>query len=194
VAAELAALLAVSAVSHGDRVGMLGFTDRVETFLPPAKGTRHVLRLLREVLAFEPTAPGTNLTVALDFLHRVLRRRAVVFLISDFLDVGFENAFRRTARRHDLTAARITEARELDWPAIGLVQLEDAETGKQFLIDTRDAQFRAAFAQRVALRRQEFRRMAQAAHVDIIDTDTRGHHAEALVKFFQIRERRWRRG
>src|SRR5258707_805546 len=135
-AAELAALLALCAVSNNDRVGLIAFTDEVERFVPPNKGPRHVLRLLRDILAFEPHRPGTDLSVALDYLNKVQRRRAIVFLLSDFLSSGFEHAFRRAARKHDLIAVRTADPREQDWPAAGLVRLEDAETGKKFTIDT----------------------------------------------------------
>jgi uncharacterized protein (DUF58 family) len=193
-AAEVAALLAVAAVGNGDRVGLAGFTATVERYVPPAKGTRHALRVLRDVLAFEPAGKGTDLAAALDFLTRVHRRRAVLFVVSDFLDAGFDRAFRRAARRHDLIAVRVADPRERDWPAAGLVQLEDAETGRQLLIDAGDAGFRAAFAGRAADRRRAFDRLARSAGVDVIDADTGGGHADALVKFFRLRERRRRRG
>jgi uncharacterized protein (DUF58 family) len=194
VAAELAALLTVSAVGNGDRVGLAGFTNTVERYVPPAKGARHALRVLRDVLAFEPAGRGTDLGAALDFLGTVRRKRAVVFLFSDFLDAGFEPAFRRTARRHDLIAVRISDPRELEWPAAGLVQLEDAETGRQLLVDTGDPGFRAAFAARAAERRKAFDRLARSAGVDVIDADTGGDHADALVRFFRLRETRRRHG
>src|SRR3954464_6231593 len=112
VAAELAAVLAFSAISNNDRVGLVQFTDRVERFVPPGKGTRHVLRLIRDILFFTPEHSGTSLRDGLDFLNRVQRRRAVVFLFSDFLDQGFERAYKRAGRRHDLVAVRITDPRE----------------------------------------------------------------------------------
>src|SRR5262249_17159239 len=136
VAAELAAVLAFSAIANNDRVGLIQFTDRVERFVPPRKGTRHVLRPIRDVLFFQPDRTGTSLGEGLDFLNRVQRRRAVVFLFSDFFDRGFEKAFKRTGRRHDLVAVRLTDPREEEMPAVGLVELEDAETGAQLLLDT----------------------------------------------------------
>jgi uncharacterized protein (DUF58 family) len=127
VAAELAALLALCAVSNNDRVGLIGFTDVIERFVPPNKGPRHVLRLLRDVLAFEATHAGTNLTTALDYVTKVQRRRAIVFFISDFFGTGYDRAFRRAARKHDLIAVRTTDARERTWPAAGLVRGSQAE-------------------------------------------------------------------
>jgi len=207
VAAELAALIAFAAVGNNDRVGLLAFSDRVERYVPPNKGTRHVLRLLRDILFFEPEHSGTNLTAALDYLNKVHRRRAIVFLLSDFLDApapagpaadpppaAFADAFRRAARKHDLIAVRTSDPREQDWPAAGLVRLEDAETGRQLLIDTGDRRFRAAFAARAAARRAAFTRLARSARVDVIDVSTDGNHFDALVRFFRLRERRRRGG
>src|SRR5258708_2509875 len=119
VIAELAAVLAFNAVSNNDKVGLIAFTDRVERLVPPRKGSRHVLRLIRDVLFYQPEHGGTALREAFDFLNRILHRRAIVFLLSDFLDRGFERAFKRTARHHDLIAIRITDAREEDLPAVG---------------------------------------------------------------------------
>src|SRR5436309_7996540 len=133
VAAELAAVLAFSAISNNDKVGLIVFTDRVERFVPPRKGTRHVLRLIRDILFFQPTRPGTSLKEGVDFLNRVLHRRAIVFLLSDFLDTGFEKAFKRTGKRHDLIAVPISDPRENELPVVGLLQMEDAETGRQLL-------------------------------------------------------------
>src|SRR5262249_19290880 len=129
VAAELAAVLAFSAISNNDRVGLVQFTDRVEHFLPPRKGTRHVLRLIRDVLFRQPRRRGTSLRESLDYLNRVLRRRAIVFFFSDFQDRDYELPFKRTARRHDLIAVRVSDPREQDLPPVGLVEFEDAESG-----------------------------------------------------------------
>src|SRR6516225_5810861 len=128
VAAELAAVLAFSAIANNDRVGLIQFTDRVEHFLPPRKGTRHVLRLIRDILFFQPEHRGTALREALDYLNRVLRRRTIVFLFSDFIDRDYEQSFKRTGRRHDLVAVRVTDPREEELPAVGLVEFEDTET------------------------------------------------------------------
>jgi uncharacterized protein (DUF58 family) len=193
VAAELAALLALCAVSNNDRVGLIAFTDAVERFDPPNKGPRHVLRLLRDVLAFEPLRKGTNLTAALDYVTKVQRRRAIVFVISDFLGEGYERSFRRAARKHDLIAIRTTDARERTWPGVGLVRLEDAETGQQVLVDGADRRTQTLFAQRVA-EQAAFERLAQGSQVDVIDVGTDGKHFDALLGFFRKRERQRRHG
>jgi len=190
--AELAAVLAFAAVVHNDRVGLLGFTDRVERYVRPEKGPRHALRLLRDVLYFEPERPGTDLAAALDHLNRVHRKRAIVFLFSDFLDSGFDDGFRRAARRHDLIAVRVNDPLELTWPAAGLVPLQDAETGEQILIDSNSQAFRTAFAERANARRAAFTRLARGAQVDLIDISTDGKHFDALLKFFRLRDRRRR--
>jgi uncharacterized protein (DUF58 family) len=191
--AELAALLSLCAVSNNDRVGLIGFTDIIERFVPPNKGPRHVLRLLRDVLAFEPTRTGTDLTVALDYITKVQRRRAIVFLISDFFGRDYERSFRRAARKHDLIAVRTTDPRERTWPATGLVRLQDAETGRQILVDTADRRVREAFALRVS-ERASFTKMAQGSQAEVIEISTDGNHFDSLLSFFRRRDRRRRPG
>src|SRR5689334_6036683 len=146
VAAELAAVLAFSAISNNDKVGLIAFTDRVERFVPPRKGTRHVLRLIRDVLFYQPQHRRTSVQQALDYLNRVVHRRVIVFLLSDFLDRGYEKSLKRTGRRHDLVAVRITDPREEELPAVGLLELEDAETGERELVDTYSKAARDEFA------------------------------------------------
>jgi uncharacterized protein (DUF58 family) len=193
VAAELAAVLAFSAVSNNDRVGLLQFTDRVERFVPPRKGTRHVLRLIRDVLFYQPQRRGTSLREGLDYLNRVLHRRTIVFLMSDFLDRDFEGAFKRTGRRHDLIAVRITDPGEEDLPAVGLLQVEDAESGRPLLLDTASRAVRQAYAAGAARRREALRQLARSARTDLIEVSTDGGHLDALIRFFRLRERRLRR-
>lgn len=190
VAAEIAALLAFCAISNNDKVGLVVCSDGVEKYVPPRKGTRHALRIIRDILFFEPRRPGTCLRAGLDFLNRVLRRRAIVFFFSDFLDQGYEKAFRRTGRRHDLVALALSDPRELTLPAAGLIELEDAETGRALLIDTARADFRKAFEDRGRLRRDALRLLARAARIDLIEVGTDGNHLDALSRFFHLRERR----
>jgi uncharacterized protein (DUF58 family) len=193
VAAEVAAVLAFSAITNNDKVGLVGFTDRVERFIPPRKGIRHVLRLIRDVLFFHPAGRGTCLGEALDYANRVLRRRAILFLLSDFLDEGFEKAFKRTGRRHDLIAIRIADPREDELPRVGLLAIEDAETGRHLVLDTFSRQVREAFADRARQRRRSLRQLARASRVDLIEVSTDGGHLDALIRFFRLRERRLRR-
>jgi uncharacterized protein (DUF58 family) len=193
VAAEVAAVLAFSAITNNDKVGLVAFTDRVEKFIPPRKGARHVLRLIREVLFFQPEHRGTSLKSALDYVNKVLHRRAIIFLLSDFLDTGYERPFKRTGRRHDLVAVALRDPREEELPRVGLVQMEDAETGEQYLVDTSSAAVRQAYAERAKLRRETLRRLARSSQVDLIEVATDGRHLEALVRFFKLRERRLKR-
>lgn len=193
VAAELAAVLAFSAISNNDRVGLVGFTDKVERFVPPRKGTRHVLRLIRDVLFFQPQGRGTSIREGLDYVNRVLHRRAIIFLMSDFLDQGYERAFKHTGRRHDLIAVPINDPREEELPSVGLLQLEDAETGRPFLLDTSRREVRAGYAEGARRRREGLRRLAKSARVDLIEVATDGAHLDALIRFFRLRERRLRK-
>jgi len=190
VLGEIAALLAFCTVASNDKVGLIRYSDRVEKFLPPRKGTRHALRLIRDVLVSEAEHPGTALGAALDYLNRVLRRRAIVFLFSDFLDEGFERAFRRTAGRHDLVAVSITDPCELTLPDAGLLMLEDAETGTQSLIDSSDPAVRAAYDETMQKRREDLRRLARSSRVDLVEVSTDGKHLDALTHFFRLRQRR----
>jgi uncharacterized protein (DUF58 family) len=192
VAAELAAVLAFSAISNNDRVGLVQLSDHIEHFLPPRKGPRHVLRLIRDVLFFEPTRRGTALAEGLDYLNRVLRRKAIVFLFSDFLDRAYERALRRTARRHELIAIRLSDPREQELPAVGLVELEDAETGARLLVDTDSLELRDSYRAAGLERTAELQRLMRSVGVDLIEASTDGSHLDALVRFFRLRERRSR--
>jgi uncharacterized protein (DUF58 family) len=193
VAAELAAVLAFSAISNNDKVGLVAFTDRVERFVPPRKGTRHVLRLIRDVLFYQPKRRGTSLAEALDFLNRVVHRRVIVFLLTDFLDRNYEKSLKRTGRRHDLVAVRIADPREEELPAVGLLELEDAETGDRLLLDTNSRKVRDAYAVAAGRRREALRELTRSARIDLVEVTTDGSHLDALIRFFRLRERRLRR-
>jgi uncharacterized protein (DUF58 family) len=192
VAAELAALIAFSAIANNDRVGLVACTDVVERFVAPAKGTKHVLRLLRDILFFEPVRQRTELRVGLDYLNKVQQRRAIVFLISDFADEGYESAFRFAGRKHDLVAVCVADPREHELADAGLLQLQDAETGESILIDSADPRIRRGFAAGAIARREKLRKLARSAQVDLIEVGTDGEHFDALVRFFRVRERRRR--
>jgi uncharacterized protein (DUF58 family) len=193
VMAELAAVLAFSAVSNNDKVGLIACTDRVERFVPPRKGSRHVLRLIRDVLFFQPIHRGTSLREGLDYLNRILHRRAIVFLLSDFLDRGFERSLKRTARHHDLIAIRVSDAREEAIPDVGLLELEDAESGERLLLDTGSRRVRDAFTQAARQRREALLQLIRSSRADLIEVGTDGGHLDALIRFFRLREQRLRR-
>lgn len=190
VAAELAALLAFCAIANNDKVGLVAVSDRVEKFVPPRKGTRHALRLMRDILFHEPAQVGTSLRTGLDFMSRVLRRRAIVFLLSDFLDTGFEKALRRAARRHDLIAVCHSDPLEQRLPAVGLLQVRDVESGQTLLLDTSAAGFSQAYANLGQARRERVRQCVNAAGADWLEVSTDGSHLDALLRFFRLRQRR----
>jgi uncharacterized protein (DUF58 family) len=201
IAAELGAVLAFSAILNNDKVGLLAFTDQAELQIPPRKDRRHVLRLIRDLLAFEPAGRGTDISLALDRLNRTLKRRAIIFLISDFMvsapHPSYLEAYQRallvTNRRHDLVAVTLTDPREMDWPAVGLVALQDAETGATAWVDSGDARWREAFAQQ-AIARQNARDAALTrAQVDRIDVTVGQDYVAPLLAFFEMRARRLRR-
>lgn len=190
LAAEVSAVLAFSAVKNNDKVGLILFTDTVEQFVPPKKGRQHVLRVLREILYFRPKGRGTRLSVALEHLARVQKRRAVVFLVSDFQAEGYEAALKLAAKRHDLIAVRVGDPHERSLPNVGLVLMEDPETGRRHLVDTGSKAVRYRFAERVAEREGAFRKALKEAQVEAIDLATDRDYAKPLYQFFAAREKR----
>jgi len=190
VAAELAALIAFSAVKNNDKVGLIVFTDCVEMFIPPKKGTTHILRLIRELLYFSPRQTQTDIATGLHYLGRVTHKRAVVFLISDFLGEGFEKPMRILAKRHDLIAVSITDPREVAMPNVGIVELEDAETGEIVTIDTASAAVRRQYEQLGQDRAARLKDIFTSMGVDHIGVRTDRDYVRELVRFFRIRERR----
>jgi len=190
VAAELCALLAFSAVKNNDKVGLIVFTDEVEMFIPPKKGVSHVLRVIRELLYFKPAQVRTDMVTALDYLGRVTTKRCVVFLISDFQNEGFERPLRVLGKRHDLIAVTITDPREVRMPDVGLIELEDAETGQTVLIDTGSTKVREQYER---LGREQSHRLKEtfaSMGIDQIPISTGGDYVGDLVRFFLVRERR----
>ncbi|MEW6521549.1 MAG: DUF58 domain-containing protein [Thermodesulfobacteriota bacterium] len=192
VAAELCALLAFSAIKNNDKVGLIAFTDTVELFIPPKKGPTHVLRLIREILNFSPERGGTSIAASLHFFGRISHKRAVAFLVSDFLDEDFFTPMRVIARRHDLIAVSITDPRERELPAAGLIELEDAESGGRLLIDSSSPELRRTFAAAAARRLGDLAGQFAAMGVDHIPLQTDEDYVLDLVRFFRMRERRRR--
>ena len=193
VAAELCALLAFSAIKNNDKVGLIVFTDQIEMFIPPAKGTTHVLRLIRELLDFKPRQAQTSISTGIEYLGRVINKRSVVFLVSDFLGEGYEKQLRVLGRKHDLIAVSITDPREVVLPDVGLLELEDAETGELFLIDTGSAFIRKNYEKLGASRQGNLRNMFRSMDIDQIEIYTDRDFVFDLVKFFKTRERRLQR-
>jgi uncharacterized protein (DUF58 family) len=193
LAAEIAAVLAFAAIRNNDRVGLVLFTDAVELYVPPRKGTSHVLRVIREVLSFPPRSRGTRLAAALEFLDRVAHRRAVAFLISDFVDEGFERALRVTARQHDLVSVITGDRREREWPAAGLVDWTAAESGERRLVDTSSPAVRRALGEAWTLRRSRLLETLKGCRSDAVEVFAGEPYERQLIRFFQMRERRLRR-
>jgi uncharacterized protein (DUF58 family) len=217
LAAEIASVLAFSAIRNNDKVGLILFTEEVEKYIPPKKGRRHVLRVIREILLFQPKRRGTNFNEALDVLNRLARRHAIVVVLSDFL---FEHrstsdkdparrsnflmsptlgprtmpALRQANRRHDVIAIQIVDRYELELPALGRLVLTDAETGEVIEINTHDIRKRTAFADRRAKNQAELLRQLRSANIDAIEVRTDLPYAGALGQFFETREKRRRHG
>jgi uncharacterized protein (DUF58 family) len=189
-AAELCALLSFSAIKNNDKVGLLLFTDEVEHFIPPGKGTSHVLRVIREVLSFQPERHGTSIVNALDYLGRVATKKSVVFLISDFLDDDYENKLSILSRKHDLIAVSLHDEREENLPNLGLIELEDAETGEIALLDTGNRAVREAYAARALERKDKLVSFFRAQNIDHIAVKNGTDYVKQLVTFFRTRERR----
>jgi uncharacterized protein (DUF58 family) len=221
-AAEFCALLAFSASRNDDKVGLLLFHSDIEQYIPPRKGQKHALRVVREVLAHgEETSPlarhempsaggfwrrllrarkrlrapreGTAINRALEFFLSVNKRRSVCFVVSDFIDEGYEQALRSANRKHDVVAVLITDPRELDVPAVGLVTLEDMETGATRVVDAGSAAFRAAVREQADQRVEGIRKRLAGSGIDLIHIDAAGSVVDPLVRFFRARERRTRR-
>ncbi|MDP9100363.1 MAG: DUF58 domain-containing protein [Verrucomicrobiota bacterium] len=190
LAAEVACVLAFSAIRNNDKVGLLLFSDRVELFIPPKKGRSHTLRIIREILFFEPAGRGTAPALALDYLNNVVTRRAVVFFISDFQTGDFSRELSVSGRRHDFIALHIQDQREEALPNVGIITLEDAETGEQIEINTGDRTTRARFSAQAETRRAELNRTLRRNNIDAISLRTGENYLPALRSFFKQRERR----
>jgi uncharacterized protein (DUF58 family) len=190
LAAEVACLLAFSAIRNNDKVGLLLFSDRVELFIPPKKGRSHTLRIIREILFFEPAGRGTAPALALDYLNKVVTRRAVVFFVSDFQAGDFSRELSVSGRRHDFIAVHIQDQREEILPNVGIITLEDAETGEQIEINTADRTTRSRFSALAETKRAELNRTLRRNSIDAISLRTGEDYLPALRSFFKQRERR----
>ena len=197
LAAELAAVLALSAARNNDRVGLVVFTDRIEKVVPPERGRRHALRVVRELLSLEPVGRGTDIPLALDYLTNVVRRHAIVFLVSDFLASGYEQGIRVASAKHDLIPVVVSDPREETLPRLGTALVEDMETGELVLIDTDDRGVRREYEERVRSQRSDRERLWRRLRMDFVNVSTDApdrQYEEPLVKFFRLRAKRARRG
>jgi uncharacterized protein (DUF58 family) len=187
LAAEIAAVLAFSAINNNDKVGVIFFSDQVEKFIPPKKGSSHILRIIREVISFEPKHRGTDLGEALRYLTSAIKKRSTAFIISDFLCDNFEHPLRIAARKHDLIALRITDKRELEMPPVGLVRFEDAETGETHWVDTSTIEARRWYATWIAKKTEQLNSAFARNGVDNAVLFTDEDYVKPLMNLFRLR-------
>jgi len=192
LASELSAVLAMSAIRNNDRVGTLLFTDHVEHVVPPRKGRKHALRLMRDLLAFEPTGRGTDIAGATDYLNKMLAHKTIIFFVSDFIAPDIERPLKLLAQRHDVVAVSVEDPSEIDLPDIGLARLMDPETGETIDVDTSDARVRDAFEWNVNAEREERKHLLRRLAIDEVQVRTDGSIVEPLFRFFRARETRKR--
>jgi uncharacterized protein (DUF58 family) len=190
MATEMAAVLAFSAIKNNDKVGLLLFTDKIEKYIAPRKGKSHILRILRELLTFEPQRQGTDIRGALEYMNSVVKKRAIAFLISDFIDEGYDKAMRIVGRKHDLTAVHVTDPREHLLPNVGLVRVHDAENGKPLWLDTSSAKVRKQLDQNFRAWQAGVKTQCQRSGVDYLPLSTDVDYVRPLIQFFKRREQR----
>ena len=192
IMAEIGAVLAFSAIKNNDKVGLLLFTDRVEKFIAPKKGRLHVLRVIRELLYYTPEGKKTDISAALEYLGKVLKKRAVIFLISDFIDSGYERLLRILNKRHDIVAISISDPRETELPGIGLIEFEDAETKEVICLDTNDNALKEALLKRKVSFSENRKRIFRSINMDSVEISTASSYVEPLMLFFRARAKRFR--
>jgi uncharacterized protein (DUF58 family) len=190
MATEMAAVLAFSAIKNNDKVGLLLFTDKIEKYIAPRKGKSHILRILRELLTFEPKRQGTDIKGALEYMNSVVKKRAIAFLISDFIDAGYDKALRIVGRKHDLTAVHITDPREYSLPDVGLVRLHDAEDGKALWVDTSSVRVRRRLEADFRTWQSTVKTQCQKSGVDYLPLSTDRDYVRPVIQFFKRREQR----
>ena len=190
IAAELCAVLAFSAIKNNDKVGLIIFSDKIEKFIPPRKGKQHVLRVIREILFFKPEDSQTDLNIALEYLSRVIKRRSIVFLVSDFLTENYEKSLQVANRKHDIIAINIIDPREVELPSIGFIEMEDAETGETVIVDTSNPTIRGSFYSQSKDERDKREKFFKSIGVDNINVMTDRSYVEPITRFFRMRAKR----
>ncbi|MGQ9644331.1 MAG: DUF58 domain-containing protein [Ignavibacterium sp.] len=191
IAAEVSAILSFSALKNNDKVGLLLFTDKIEKFVPPRKGRKHVLRIVREVLSFKPEGNRTNLKSALEYLNKAVKKRAIVFLLSDFIDEGYERILRVVSRKHDLIGIVLEDRREKQFPSLGLLKVIDPETEQEIWLDTSSRIFRQNFAAKTKELLDRRKYLFRSNKIDSVNIQTGENYISPLIQFFKLRERRW---
>ena len=191
IATELTAILAFSAMKNNDKVGLILFSDRIEKFVPPRKGKSHVLRIIREVLSFEPQGNGTDIKGALEYFNTVIKKKSIVFLLSDFFDTGYDKILRIVGKKHDLIGMVLNDPREKVLPKAGLMQFLDAESGEIRFVDTSNKKVRDWFKRRIDEQNYFRKNLFTSSRLDSIYIDTSKSYIKPLVDFFKLREKRW---
>lgn len=191
VAAELSAILAFSALKNNDKVGLMLFTDKIEKFVAPRKGNKHVLRIVREVLSFEPQGKQTSIKTALEYLNNAVKKRAIVFLLSDFFDSGYDKILRSIGKKHDLIGISIDDKTESVIPSLGLIKMKDAETGLERWVDTSDKNFKLQLLRKRIELDQQRKSLFVSSGLDSIEVQAGQNYIKPLVRFFRMREKRW---
>lgn len=184
---EMAALLAFSAVSNNDKAGLIFFSNKVEKYIPAKKGKEHVLYMLREMITFQPRSSQTDITKAIAYLNRVTRHKCIVFILSDFADAGYEQTLKVAAKRHDIIGIQVHDKRDIDLPKMGLLQLQDAETGRSILLNTSDVVMRAEYNRQFNKIQEDARRVFRLAGADLVQLATGDDYVKALQQFFMKR-------
>jgi len=190
LAAEFCAVLAFAAARNNDKVGLLIFTDQIELYIPPKKGSRHILRLIRELLNFKMAKRRTNIPLALDYVAKVMRKRATVFVVSDFIETDFKKPLSLLNKRHDVIAVPVRDRVEIAMPSVGLIEVQDAETGEIMLVDTSSRRFRNRYGDQSSRRFNELTSMFRSSNVDFIPITTDRPYMNDLIQFFHVRHRR----
>lgn len=188
--AEISAVLSLSAISNNDKVGMVLFTNRVEKVIPPRKGRRHVLRLIRELFTAEPQNPGTDIAAGLDYVMRIIKKRSIIVLISDFQSKPFEQAMKITHRRHELVPIQVTDPLEYELPRLGVLPLQDAETGETVMVDTSRTKVREEYRKQREAWQKNLEEIARQSKIDMVSVQTNASYIRPLLKFFQKRTSR----
>ncbi|MCL4549753.1 MAG: DUF58 domain-containing protein [Bacteroidetes bacterium] len=191
IAAELSAILAFSALKNNDKVGLILFTDRIEKFVPPRKGKSHALRIIREVLSFQPEGNQTNIRQALEYFNHTIKKKAILFLISDFMDTGYDKILRIVGKKHDLIGVVLRDQREKSIINAGLIKFRDAETNEIRFIDTGDKAVRESITKEYSRWLEYRKNLFISSRLDSIDIETSGSYVKPLVDFFKLREKRW---
>lgn len=184
---EVAATLAFSTIQNNDKVGAIFFSDKIEKFIPPKKGKKHVLHIIRELLVYEPDSNQTDIAGALKYFTNAIKKRSTAFIISDFMDSGFERTLSIANNKHDIAALQVYDVRETELPDVGLIKLKDAETGERIWIDTSDKRLRTAYKHKWNERQLELQKIFKQSGVDTVSMSTSDDYVKALMRLFQLR-------